>query len=187
MAGRVRDSKQLILEAARREFAERGFAGARVARIAAQAGVNKQLIFYYFGSKGELYRAVAEDEAAVGIDPGGLDGPGTERVRAAVRRVFEALCERPALVQSLTEPPATSGTRTEAATALATLEDDLARVISDGQGLGYFRDDVVPATAARQALALCIGYLALEPRLRSPDRARWLDETTAALLRILAW
>lgn len=49
-----------ILEAATAEFAEFGLGGARVDRIAERAGVNKRLIYYYFGSKEELFRATIE-------------------------------------------------------------------------------------------------------------------------------
>jgi AcrR family transcriptional regulator len=48
-------SRQLIIDAARTEFAAKGFAGARVGNIAERAGVNKQLISYYFGGKERLY------------------------------------------------------------------------------------------------------------------------------------
>lgn len=51
-------TKARILEAALREFAAKGFAGARVSEIAAGAGVNKQLISYYFGGKEGLYEAL---------------------------------------------------------------------------------------------------------------------------------
>lgn len=47
-----------LLAAAQEEFAEYGFAGARVDRIAARAGCNKALIFARFGDKEGLYRAV---------------------------------------------------------------------------------------------------------------------------------
>jgi TetR/AcrR family transcriptional regulator len=40
------------------EFAAKGRAGARVSEIAARAGVNKQLISYYFGGKDGLYDAL---------------------------------------------------------------------------------------------------------------------------------
>jgi TetR/AcrR family transcriptional regulator len=50
--------KSRILDVAVYEFAENGLAGARVATIAAKAGVNKQLLYYYFGSKKGLYDAV---------------------------------------------------------------------------------------------------------------------------------
>ncbi len=51
-------SKQQILDAARTEFAEKGFAGARVREIAVRAGVNQQLISYYFGGKDGLFREI---------------------------------------------------------------------------------------------------------------------------------
>lgn len=51
-------SKDTILIAARREFAARGFSGARVEAIARAAGCNKAMLFYYFSSKEKLYRAV---------------------------------------------------------------------------------------------------------------------------------
>ena len=71
-AGRTR---RRILDAAAREFAAHGLGGARVARIAQQAGVNQQLISYYFGGKQGLYdeltrqwsereRAIAPPDAA---------------------------------------------------------------------------------------------------------------------------
>jgi TetR/AcrR family transcriptional regulator len=48
-------TKERILDAARAEFGAKGFAGARVSAIAERAGVNKQLISYYFGGKQGLY------------------------------------------------------------------------------------------------------------------------------------
>lgn len=47
-----------LLRAAEHEFAEHGFAGARVDRIARRAGCNKALIFQRFGDKQGLYTAV---------------------------------------------------------------------------------------------------------------------------------
>lgn len=55
--GRTREK---ILEAALVEFGEHGFAGARISAIAARAGVNQQLISYYFDGKEGLYRALSE-------------------------------------------------------------------------------------------------------------------------------
>lgn len=49
-------SRRALLAAALDEFAAKGFAGARVQDIADRAGVNKQLINYYFDSKEGLYR-----------------------------------------------------------------------------------------------------------------------------------
>jgi TetR/AcrR family transcriptional regulator len=49
-------SRARLLEAALEEFAAKGFAGARVADIAARAGLNTQLVSYYFGGKEGLYQ-----------------------------------------------------------------------------------------------------------------------------------
>lgn len=51
-------TRERILEAAVTEFGEHGFAGARTSAIAARAGVNQQLISYYFDGKDGLYRAL---------------------------------------------------------------------------------------------------------------------------------
>ena len=56
-----RDSTASILAAAERVFSRRGFDGARMAEIAAEAGLPKANLHYYFGTKERLYRAVLED------------------------------------------------------------------------------------------------------------------------------
>jgi TetR/AcrR family transcriptional regulator len=53
-------TKARILEAAMAEFAAKGFAATRVSDIAERAGVNKQLISYYFGGKEGLYAELAK-------------------------------------------------------------------------------------------------------------------------------
>ncbi|HUJ10263.1 MAG TPA: TetR/AcrR family transcriptional regulator [Verrucomicrobiae bacterium] len=60
-AGRVA-SRSTILAAAERVFARSGLAGARTDAIAAEAGVNKALLYYYFKSKQDLYEAVLVDQ-----------------------------------------------------------------------------------------------------------------------------
>ena len=55
---RSRLSKNKILESAIEIFAQKGPAGTRVDEIEAKAGVNKQRIYAYFGSKDNLYRQV---------------------------------------------------------------------------------------------------------------------------------
>ncbi|MEV6066002.1 TetR family transcriptional regulator [Nocardia sp. NPDC052001] len=54
-------SRQALLNAALDEFSEKGYDGARIQDIAARAGVNKQLIAYYFGGKENLYREIQRD------------------------------------------------------------------------------------------------------------------------------
>ena len=58
---RSADTRAKILDAAVQEFSRNGLAGARMDQIAASAGVNKALLYYYFKSKGGLYEAVVED------------------------------------------------------------------------------------------------------------------------------
>ena len=51
-------TKAEILRAARDEFCEQGFNGARVDAIAARAKANKRLLYHYYGNKEALYLAV---------------------------------------------------------------------------------------------------------------------------------
>jgi len=57
-------TRQAILHAAERIFADEGLEGARTDAIAAAAGVNKALLYYYFRSKHGLYREVLEGNLA---------------------------------------------------------------------------------------------------------------------------
>jgi TetR/AcrR family transcriptional regulator len=54
-------TRAAILAAAEHSFAQSGLAGARTDAIAAAAGVNKAMLYYYFESKENLYEAVLED------------------------------------------------------------------------------------------------------------------------------
>ncbi len=78
-----------ILDVATREFADRGFAGARVDEIAERTRTTKRMIYYYFGGKEQLYIEVLERayatarEAESEVDVDHLDP------LAAVRRLAE--------------------------------------------------------------------------------------------------
>jgi AcrR family transcriptional regulator len=54
-------TKAMILRAAREEFCEQGFNGARVDAIALRAKSNKRMLYHYFGNKAALYSAVLLD------------------------------------------------------------------------------------------------------------------------------
>lgn len=61
--GKLRDAeatRDAILSAATDEFAEKGLFGARVEEIASRTSSSKHMIYYYFGSKDGLYKAVLE-------------------------------------------------------------------------------------------------------------------------------
>jgi len=53
-------SRERILAAATEEFASMGFGDARVDEIARRAGINKRMLYHYFGNKDELFQAVLE-------------------------------------------------------------------------------------------------------------------------------
>lgn len=57
---RSAETRGRILDAALAEFSANGLAGARTDQIAATAGVNKALLYYYFESKEKLYIAALE-------------------------------------------------------------------------------------------------------------------------------
>ena len=59
--GQPEESRAAILQAAAREFAEQGIAGARTDAIARAARVNKALLYYYFKDKETLYGAVLDN------------------------------------------------------------------------------------------------------------------------------
>ena len=57
-------SRERILAAAFEEFAAEGFAGARVHTIARSAGINKRMLYHYFGDKKNLFREVLRRKMA---------------------------------------------------------------------------------------------------------------------------
>src|SRR5271165_3785132 len=61
---RSAETRAAILAAAAEDFAQSGPAGARTEAIAAAAGVNKALLYYYFKSKSGLFEAVVDDHFA---------------------------------------------------------------------------------------------------------------------------
>jgi AcrR family transcriptional regulator len=89
---RQRDPEQTraeILQVAADEFAEHGFAGARVDRIAAQMRTTKRMIYYYYGSKDDLYLAVLERAyAAIRRAEQEIDVDHLDPI-AAIRRLAE--------------------------------------------------------------------------------------------------
>ena len=95
----VEETKRALLEAGRKIFASEGFAGARVDRIARQAGVNKALINYHFGGKAQLFKAIIEDftqDLARGllVQIRESDGPETQ-LRCFIRYMAEMVSQNP--------------------------------------------------------------------------------------------
>lgn len=81
-------TRALLLEAAAAEFGAHGYAGARISAIAARAGVNQQLISYYFDGKEGLYRAMSEQWQQRQAE---LMPPGTPLPEQLRRQALEAV------------------------------------------------------------------------------------------------
>jgi TetR/AcrR family transcriptional regulator len=180
----------LIIAAAREEFSRRGFDGARVDQIARRAGVNKQLLFYYFHSKRGLFGAVlargaAELEQAFAGLPVSGDRP-LERLRAALAAQFDFLAAHPDLVTLLTQAGRSD------ARPFAPAIKRLVVLLAEGQGRGQVRDDLDPHLAAAQALVLMVAYLGLESLIAMSAaplgadepalRERWKDAAVRLVL-----
>ncbi|WP_350349011.1 TetR family transcriptional regulator [Agromyces sp. G08B096] len=89
MAWDTERTKRLLLDAATEEFTRHGPAGARVDRIAAAAGVNKERIYQYFGNKDALFRAVLQAELRASMDDVPMTGTGPEAVGDYAGRLFD--------------------------------------------------------------------------------------------------
>jgi AcrR family transcriptional regulator len=88
-----------ILEAALEEFAERGYAGARMAAVALRAGIAKGLIYHYFPSKAALFQATIRactqpifEEAERRI---AAQGSARELLAGLVGIAYARICEQP--------------------------------------------------------------------------------------------
>src|SRR5712692_3195188 len=88
-----------ILNAAERVFAEAGLAGARTEEIAARAGVNKALLYYYFKSKDALFYAVLENHLSEfcrrGLEVLSEEGPAGKTLIRYVTTHFDFISTRP--------------------------------------------------------------------------------------------
>jgi TetR/AcrR family transcriptional regulator len=114
-----------ILTAATDLFGVRGVDAVSLDVIAAEVGVAKQTLLYWFASKDELLQAVLENaaaelavviEAAVRASP---DDP-LEKIDAVVRAVFRPAVRRPALLGLIREVSRLSPTVSEALTSQLT-------------------------------------------------------------------
>ena len=99
---RTNKKEKVILEVAEKEFLQKGFAGARIVEIAERAEVSQSMLNYYFKSKEMLFDRVMTEkirqlkESVTVVF--GMDGITlVEKIKEAVERHFEFLCENPDL------------------------------------------------------------------------------------------
>jgi len=106
-AGARRDpeaARRRILDAGAAEFATVGFAGARVDRIADRAGINKRMLYHYFGDKQGVYGAVLADRLKALIS---VSGSVDEQLNRLMSQLDQTLARL--LIWRLLESRAESG------------------------------------------------------------------------------
>jgi AcrR family transcriptional regulator len=173
---RQRDAERTraeILDVATSEFADRGYAGARVDEIAAKTSTTKRMIYYYFGGKEQLYVAVLERayKRIRGLEQQ-LDVEHLDPVQA-VRELagltfdhHEAHPEFIRLVSIENIHRAEHIARSAALSGLANpVLDVLGRILERGWDAGLFRDDVDALDVHQVISAYCV--------FRTANRHTW--------------
>ncbi|HET6599395.1 MAG TPA: TetR/AcrR family transcriptional regulator [Burkholderiaceae bacterium] len=151
-AGGDNASRDAILAAARAEFSAKGLTGARVNEIASRAGVNKQLIYYYFGSKDDLYRAALESVYAEiralerGLKLGNL--PPTQAMMALIGFSFDYLARHPDFIGMLNHENAQGARHVRSLPTIretnSPLVELMASTLERGVEAGVFRRGIDP-------------------------------------------
>ena len=148
------DTRQAIAEAARRQFAERGYEAATIRSIATEAGVDPALVMHFYGSKEALFAEVVQwpfdpDEAVAELLVGKRSAVG-ERLARLFVTTWDAEAGRNPIVALLR-------------TALS--QDSAARLFRDFLSTRFFAP-LAEGLAHRPARA------AHEPRVVTARRAR---------------
>jgi AcrR family transcriptional regulator len=137
-------TREALVRAGIRIFAEHGFAGASIRAITADAGANLGSITYHFGTKEAFYDVVIERTIAPFtkrvIDAARTDGAPLERLEQVVRAYFGHLAEHPEIPRLLLQGVVASGLPPAASMVwLKGLLGMLASIVEAGQAEGSIR------------------------------------------------
>ena len=142
-----RDTESLILQAAEREFLEKGYSGAKTTSIAQAAGVTHAMLHYYFRTKEKLFEKIVADKmdklkrVMFGVI-GNPDLPLRERIKQGVEQHFDFIAENPLLPRfifnELHEHPeridqVKNSIASIAAKAITTLQNEIDRNAAKGE------------------------------------------------------
>jgi TetR/AcrR family transcriptional regulator len=184
----ARVSPDRILAAAAVEFAEHGFAGARVDRIARRARVNKAMLYYHFGSKQHLYRALLRAtfaQAAAGIEAIAKSSRAPEdKLDAAIAALATFVATHSHFPGIMLREVAEGGAHLDAETlaALAAVPRAFGSIVEAGVTRGTFRP-VHPLTAYFTTIAPIMMFVASTP-VRKRLSSRRLVAADASLLTL---
>jgi AcrR family transcriptional regulator len=157
------ETRTNILEVATREFAEKGLAGARIDEIAEKTNSSKRMIYYYFGGKDELYRAVLEqayDRIRSREDEARLETlPPDQALRTLVGQTFDYHAANPDFVRLVMNENIhhgehiglIEGLKARNRTVIATLQAMLEKGARDG----FFKGGVDAVELHMSISALC--------------------------------
>ncbi len=168
-------SREAILKAAVREFAQEGVAGARTDEIARAAGVNKALLYYYFKDKEGLYGAVLDftftglRERVVPILDSDLDAG--EKIVRYVSAYFDYLAQSPFLPRLVQMEMMRAGRnpsphlRKLVTRHFRPLFEKVVKTFEQGFASGEFRP-VDPVQFLPSIVGMCVHYFISAPVVR---------------------
>ncbi|WP_410575152.1 TetR family transcriptional regulator [Amycolatopsis sp. cmx-4-61] len=175
-------TRDRILEAATREFAEYGIAGARIDRIVSTARTNKAQLYAYFGSKDGLFDAIffASLERIVNVVP--IDA--TDLADWAVR-LYDEYLRRPDLIRLATWARLERRPAGYLVAEADRLDDEKLRAIAAAQADGLVRPGdpfdvmavVIAMSMAWSPVSNVYAATADEPRQRHDERRALLRDT----------
>lgn len=98
----ITDTEQRILDAAKREFLDKGFSGARTTSIAEAAGVTHAMLHYYFRTKEKLFDRILSDimgllKKALFTPVEDISLPFDEMIKRIIERHLDFLADNPDL------------------------------------------------------------------------------------------
>lgn len=137
-------SRDRLLAAAAAEFAARGYDGAKVERIAAQARLNKAMLYYHFRNKAALYRAILRDvfqALAEAVSAAPAAGGPEDQLRAFIRAIAAETSTRPHFPSMWLREVADGGRHLDASvvTELGRILKTLGVILHAGARDGRFR------------------------------------------------
>ena len=166
-------TRRKLLTAARREFASSGLAGARVDEIAARAGVNKQLVYHYFGDKDALYLAVLEwvyEEIRAQERKLNLEGlPPQQAIKKLIESSFDHLAAHPDFIALLNDENRGGAAHVRRSRKLEAMHSPLVSLVSsilaEGVKAGIFRKGINPVHLYISIAGLSYFYFSNTPTL----------------------
>ena len=160
-------TQQRLLKAATKEFASKGFAGARVDSIAERAKINKRMLYHYFGSKEGLFLAVLETaygnirEAEKTLELEHL--PPTQAIERIVDFTWDYYLRHPEFLTLVNSANLHKARHLKKSKVLPKMHTGMLRMIDDilqrGAASGDFREDADPLQLVISIAALGYYYL----------------------------